>query len=357
MENKIEDIAPKKEVWIEALRVIGVLSVILIHTCATMTNNYNINELGAHAYFVLDELMLVCRFAVPIFIMISGYLLLNPQKDITAKKMFGYIRRMFLVLLVFAFPFAVIENVVQTKSFLVGGVFTAFIKMLEGKSWSHMWYVYTLVGLYIITPILRVFIASSDEKTQRIIIAALFVGNGIIPTVSALVQCDFDNYMLLNIYVMYYILGGYIHRDDNFFNGKEKIIYVFGILSLVISCISEIIYFILTQNLPEWNHKASNMFIPPLALAIFVFAKKHFDELRLNSKLYKVIASISSCSFAMYLIHPVFINLFYKFIHITPMKFYPFIFLGIIALFVIFSIVSYTVSWIMKRIPLLNKII
>ena len=92
----------KKESWIELLRAICILSVIMNHTCMTIINNTGITEIGVYSYAVLDEIFMLVRFAVPCFLMISGYLLLDPNKEIAMPKLMRYIIRMFVVLLILA---------------------------------------------------------------------------------------------------------------------------------------------------------------------------------------------------------------------------------------------------------------
>lgn len=299
---------------------------------------------------------MLVRFAVPCFLMISGYLLLNSDKHLPVSKLMRYTGRMFIVLLTFGTSYSILEIVITSKKFSFDSVFQGFLNMLEGNSWSHMWYIYMLIGLYIITPVLKAFIAYTDEKTQRVVLIVLYVGNCLIPMINNIFDIIIDNYMVLNVYVMYYLLGGYLRSADNIVEKKEKLVYFFGIAAILISCISELLFLLLKHETASWNHGASNLLTPLCALAVFLLFMKHYKTSK-KEIITKAVLSVASCSFAMYLIHPVFINMTYKMLHISPLNFSPLIFCGILIFFIAFAVISYIISWIMRKIPLLNKLI
>lgn len=66
---------------------------------------------------------------------------------------------------------------------------------------------------------------------------------------------------------------------------------------------------------------------------------------------------IDRLCFAVYLIHPVFINFFYKFLKITPLCFGNFYFIGVVIFWILFVILSFCSAWIMHHITLLKKYI
>lgn len=354
--NSVSAVQNKKKVWIELLRALCILSVILNHTCMTIINNSTLDKIGMYNYIVLDEIFQIVRFAVPCFVMISGYLLLNRNKELPVKKLMQYTGRMFLVLLIFGTIYSILEIVISSKSFSVVTVFQGLLNMLEGNSWSHMWYVYMLIGLYIITPVLKAFIAGTDIRTFGIILGVLYIGNCAIPMINNIFGINLENYMILNVYVMYYLLGAYLNNPDNALVKNKKAVYFLGIAALLVSCISELLVLLIRHETASWNHGASNLMTPLYSLAVFMFFMDHFKHTK-KAVITKAGLYIAKYSFAMYLIHPVFINVTYKMLHISPLKFSPLIFCGILVFFIIFAIISYFASWIIKKIPLLNKLI
>ena len=93
---------------ISIMRIVATLAVVFWHTCNTMTNNLDQFPLTDGQYkFYMSGLYLV-RWAVPIFLMITGALLLG--RTIPYRKIFTkYLKRMLLALLLFGTAFAWLE--------------------------------------------------------------------------------------------------------------------------------------------------------------------------------------------------------------------------------------------------------
>ena len=74
--------AVKKKQYIENLRIISMLSVILIHICITALSDFP--DSGTELWrIVYQTVRNVLHFAVPFFFMISGAFILPPEKNIS----------------------------------------------------------------------------------------------------------------------------------------------------------------------------------------------------------------------------------------------------------------------------------
>ena len=85
---------------IDRLRVFATFAVVMIHICMTEVENSTINDIGICNYIIYSIGYNLVRWAVPVFIMISGFLLLQPAKEISNRKLRHYIIRMALTLLI-----------------------------------------------------------------------------------------------------------------------------------------------------------------------------------------------------------------------------------------------------------------
>lgn len=65
----------KNIVWLNVLRVLATIGVVVIHTASGMISN--LNDLR----YILEIYQALCRWCVPVFIMISGFLFLNSSKS------------------------------------------------------------------------------------------------------------------------------------------------------------------------------------------------------------------------------------------------------------------------------------
>ena len=176
--------AEKKSIGYEYLRIMETIAVVANHVCSGLFNNYTIEELERTDAAFLHSTYTLVSWAVPVFLMITGGLLLNPNKEVGLKKIQGYILRMVAVLFTFGGGYAVLELIFYGAPISISTLLRGYVNMLERSSWSHMWYVYMLISLYIITPALKAVIKGlSKDQFDRLMIA-LVIGNIGIDTVN-----------------------------------------------------------------------------------------------------------------------------------------------------------------------------
>ena len=102
------DIKKERTIWLDSMRMIAACVVVLMHTLTGSVDIMNTAEYqeGRLMLIIMD----LVTWCVPVFLMISGYLFLNPDKKITFRQMLGkYCLRIILALLVFGIPFSFVE--------------------------------------------------------------------------------------------------------------------------------------------------------------------------------------------------------------------------------------------------------
>lgn len=147
----------KKDISLEYLRILATIAVVTNHVCAGLFNNFEIDELGRVNSAFINSTYTLVSWGVPVFLMITGALLLNPNKVIEFQKIKKYISRMAIVLVTFGWVYSVIELIFNGSPVSVLTVLQGYLNMLEGNSWSHMWYIYTIISLYLITVPLKAY--------------------------------------------------------------------------------------------------------------------------------------------------------------------------------------------------------
>ena len=84
----------------------------------------------------------------------------------------------------------------------------AILNTLQGKSWSHLWYLYMLIGLYLVLPMLKATVNNLTNKQLDILIAILFVFAFINPMLQHFVGYSIGvKFPLVSIYVTYMLIG------------------------------------------------------------------------------------------------------------------------------------------------------
>ena len=145
--------------------------------------------------------------------MLTGALLLQPSKNeslsVFFKKRWARIGLPWIFWggAYFAWDFLV-EHQAFTSSAIIQG-------LLNGP-YYQFWYLYMLVGLYLLTPILRIFIAHADQTIIKYFVILWFLGVAIIPVFGLLTtyQLSSDVFTITG-YVGYFVLGTYLLNGTN----------------------------------------------------------------------------------------------------------------------------------------------
>lgn len=259
------------------------------------------------------------RWCVPVFVMLSGMTFLNPSIDFSYRNLFKkYISRIFVALLFWGMMYNIhadfdkitLYDLPATLSVFVGD----FTKLLLWPPWYHLWFLYTIIGLYLITPMLRIFIKNAGEKDIRyvLIIFSIFgplanLANYFLPS-----KISFE-IPELEFYIGYFIAGYYFAT----FELSKKIRLCFYVLA----CSSIVVTFSGTYLLSHASNRPESIFYETMlpttmiiSYAIFVFVKTwSFTNAHSSFLTNRSIVHLSNYCFGVYLIHDFCIQYFVRF--------------------------------------------
>ncbi len=332
----------KRLFWIDVIRVIGMIGVITIHVIGNTINTLGLSGRWALIYTVICK---SCYFVLPLFVMLSGALLLN--KDISYRDIFlKYIRRMVFILLIFGGAFAFMEEFFVNREINAGLVLKIFKRILENGLWDHMWYIYLLIALYLITPLLRKFIKNSNSNEQFNLLVILFIFTILIKDLGNLLKIDFAFYVPISSgFVFVYLLGNYLF-NNKLSNNYKKVLNISGLLSCIL--IIMLTFFNKCNYLIGYTSSLCIM----VAASLFVKLK---DFKIKNKNIKKLVISLGECSLGIYILHQFFINIIYKVLKIDIILDYPYIFLFVYILGIL--IITYIVVYIIRKSNFIKKYI
>lgn len=164
--------AQRSLAWIDAARVAAILAVIAIHVVSPLVTNRALPE---SSWFgnVVDS---AARWSVPLFVMISGALLLH--SDLADDPLAFYRRRLSRIL-----P----PLVAWTAFYLILGYVTvnnpatlnaAGYSILAGRPSFHLYFLYLIAGLYLVAPFIRPLVRIADRRSLGIAVV-VFLALGI----------------------------------------------------------------------------------------------------------------------------------------------------------------------------------
>lgn len=339
-----------KKIEISVLRILATVAIVFLHTCNTLTSNRDRYMLSEEQYGFFSSGTALMMWAVPCFLMITGELLLDSKKHIDLRTaLTKYVKRPLIALFVFGIPFSMMELIMERKTLSISMFFDATINVINGESWDHLWYLYALVGIYLIIPFLKILVDNCSRELQLGLIVILFVFNCIIPFMDRLLRLNIEFVFPITGYtVMYLLIGKYI--TDNYdtikFSANKNILWIV-LLGIVI------VFMTLVAKEDYLKYVGYNSPVTVLQSVLVYTLGKNMKRIGLSSQVDKV-WKIDRLCFGVYLIHTFFINLSYKMFNWTPVSSERY-YLNIFLYTGIFVLLSFVASWLMSKIKLLKK--
>jgi surface polysaccharide O-acyltransferase-like enzyme len=156
--------------YINRLRIVGIYAVVTAHVAMGLT--MDLRPFTAN-WWLGCWLFYLAHFAIPVFVMISGTLLLGGSRQESAIEF--YKRRLYRVgipLVAWTAVYLVVRRVMDGETLTARSVAGM---ILTGNPYYHLWFLYMIVGLYIVTPMLRKFVSRTPQRTRLLVIAAILV--------------------------------------------------------------------------------------------------------------------------------------------------------------------------------------
>ncbi len=159
--------------WVDGTRTVAALAVVLLHAAASAVTDRSL--LGSSGWWVANVFDSATRWCVPVFVMLSGALLLAPAHPVEAWSQF-YRRRFVRVLLPLVF---------WSLFYLAYDLYWVFERedvpdwlfmlrqTLIGMPYFHLWFLFMLPGLYLVTPLLRQLLTVLCRKQLAVLCAGL----------------------------------------------------------------------------------------------------------------------------------------------------------------------------------------
>ena len=318
-------------VWLDVVRFIAMFTVVCCH-CTDPFNFYpgtapNIGEIKLWGAIYGS----VLRPCVPLFVMITGALLLPVRGDASTfyKKRIPRVFYPFLIwsvlynlfpwitgllglnpqIILDFFPYAG-EEVMQ-QSFSVSLEYILMIPFNFSILAVHMWYIYLLIGLYLYLPIFSAWVEKASERAKLMFLLAWgvtlllpyyyqFVSNYLWGT------CSWNSFGMLYAFAGfngYLLLGHYLKNLE----WSLKKTLAIGIPMFAVGYAVTFLGFRHITALPEYTDEMLELFftycslnVVMMTIPVFMLAKK----VKVNSeRMKKALANLTVCGFGIYMIH------------------------------------------------------
>ena len=349
----------KRELFPDVLRIAATCAVVMLHTVTGTTDiHYTPGVEVRWPYYNL--IVDYSSWAVPIFLIMSGYFFLDPKREMPLKKLYlKHCLRIVLAIYLFGVPFSLIEQIGGYHGFIWAMVPQALWCATRNLTWAHMWYLYAILILYAITPLLRLILPKIPKAVVLGLMGVLFTVTCVLPFINSVFRIALWNWTWMPLmYLAYYICGYYFavsKREAKPWHVKLEIalIALLAVLEILIRVVLE------RGNGPGYSYPLTVI----MSLLIFALGKdlgalgkrkrQTADAEDKPGKGAKVIAFFADLCFGIYLVHPVFLNFFYKFIDVSLYD-YPFV-PGLIVFYLLTLAGAVVLSFLLRLIPPMKK--
>lgn len=347
-------------VYFDYLRFFAIIAVIILHVASQEWEGLDGRGFVWNVFNAYDSIV---RWGVSVFIMISGSLFLS--RDIDTKKIYTkYIPRMLVSYFVWSAIYAVFAPdrflAIDSLGELTFG--TVVIRTIEGA--FHLWFIPMIIGLYMCIPVLRQLTKNSEVTKYYLILSLVFAFA--VPEVLNLVRDFFPDRLAADIakaganmlsdmglklvlnFVPLFILGYVLSKEDLSLKTR-KTIYVLGAVGLISTILLNAIFAWKTGKPFSRYYDTFTLNVLSEAVSVFVWFK--YKDYK-NEKLNTVISALSKYSFGAYLVHILVMAVFNEF-GLNAFSFNPILSVPLLSLTTI--IVSFAVSYVLNKIPVINR--
>lgn len=202
---KIENRVQKERlVYLDFIKTFAIYLVCLYHFNNFKVDFLGIEEIGLYRNYFLKG---IASTAVPLFLMVNGHLMLNSTRKVNLKKHSIKIVRTILITFIWSIILMNAAIIIKGNQY-TSQSFWYSISILESGTLNQLWYIYALICIYILYPVIKNMYDNEDKSLIYyflIVVSILTFGNVLIN-----IGC--------NIYEYIKGYNVYIDHNYNYFN-------------------------------------------------------------------------------------------------------------------------------------------
>lgn len=349
------DQAIRRVFYFDFLRAAAIFAVIVLHFSADAAGQYN--KIATPDWLSAAFYNGLTRGCVPLFVMLSGALLLNPDKVISIKELFSKrLPKLVIPLVVWSIIYETFQFTTD-KGYGEFHLLPALKTFYQGPLVFHFWFLYMMIGIYLVYPIINGFIRAATKSQVQYFIILWFIVNSILgiagPALDLNIGIELNSF---TGYVGYFVLGYYLN-SNTFTSGQLNRAYVLSILAFI-SSIAGIILLQYFHN-RGFNDIVENDFTPDIPVAIaglFLFAKNNYWSVK-SGWWQNTLSRTSKESYGIYIVHVLFVRLLFDKMYLG-FRFDEGSLLWVIPVkAVIVLILSFGLTRLMRVVPVLRRTI
>lgn len=334
-------------IWLDYIKSLSLLLVVCIHLVGY---GVSLHPVGSLTWMLSNVLDTVSHIAVPLFVMTSGSLMLDPDKDVTWR--FIWKKRIARIAITFIFW----STVYALFNFLLNdeSIFTLIWRLLAGQ--NHLWFLFMIAILYALVPML----ADVANRPYGGYITLLLLGLSVLNTVPQFISPesafgpigDLFSTWVSSIrfnpgYLGLFLLGRrlYVAKRSNNSPWLTLLFIVAAILAIIGT------YYLSSSqgSLNEYFYQAGAPTTILMSVSVFLLAKQGARELSRGTIFSRLVTEIARVSLGVYAVHMVFVLIIAPYVRDS----FPYMALSVLPVYIL-SVVS---ALLLRRVPGLGRYI
>lgn len=289
----------EREVWGDLLRWFCSFVIVWLHSTCNLFYNFGESVESWYPSLIVNSFT---AFAVPCFFMLSGAYLLRREhsmSDIIKKR----VPKLYFPLLFWSVVYILVND---------NPIPSSLMKMLFENQASHLWFMYSIIGIYLLLPLFSKLYKRLGDKEKIYLLALLLIFPGFFHDTQYLA----DRYVSMPHFAIFwpdlglFFLGGMIWDIKEKLSGK-CILYLGGIITGCAITIAETYLISIRSGSPNSSFYCIGSFgVVLMALSFFCLALSLEERLQnLSERSKKTIHLFGEVSMGVYIVHVLAIKL------------------------------------------------
>jgi surface polysaccharide O-acyltransferase-like enzyme len=338
-------VTEKRIFWIDFTRAVAILLVVLLHSSADLF--YDFLKIPMPEWFAALIYDSVSHIGVPLFMMVSGYTLLSKDESLS-RFLSRRIGRLMLVILIWSLIYIGYQVLFENYQFHLGEV---FVEIVKGPVYFHLWFLYTLLGLYLLLPVFRPYaLHASPSAIWYFIVIWLLALIGL-PSL--------EYYLGIYVGISLVQFGGFVgYLLIGFLLGRLAVNHRLTAAMIPIAIISPLATIIRTYAASVDSGAVYESFFSYLSPNVIFASTASFwlikllgeaIERRLSQRIKWFIILLSQASLGIYLVHPIVMKLLTIYLGFSPYMGAAYWSIPLVASLV--TCITLVITYLLKKVP------
>ncbi|MEI6915952.1 MAG: acyltransferase family protein [Armatimonadota bacterium] len=342
--------------WVDFLRAAAAFLVVIVHSQDVWVLSYG--KVSWANWETASLANSVSRIAVPIFCMVSGFLLLAKPIELTSffKRR---ISRLLIPWLAWSLVFLFYSRYHDGAAISIR---RSIVLLYSDNVYYHLWFLYMLAGMYLCMPILQWLVITAERSVRNYFLVGWIVTASLCPAFAWVMQSFFHQGWVLGIalplfagYSGYFLLGKILGEQEcpRGISIKSGAVFALAVISLAVT--SSI------ASARAGHFAGYNGYLSPLVIlssvAAFIWLKALGTRICIVPIIHRMVTRLSLASLGIYLVHPMLVDFFKAVFRRMPALISEVAAVNILLVTVCSFVSSFLIVSLIMRVPFLRRIV